>query len=101
MAFILGIVYGWGQTVFTYVMRPRMSSLFVSHLRLALSILATGFFIACKCTFVPDGNIRHLSNVWHYVMIQIVCEYCWIDRVAPIAMSAVFCCTYSLTLTAH
>uniref|UniRef100_A0A914WH43 DNA damage-regulated autophagy modulator protein 2 n=1 Tax=Plectus sambesii TaxID=2011161 RepID=A0A914WH43_9BILA len=44
MAFGFGLIYCWGQTVFSYVISPRLSHPIVSHVRLALCLAATIFF---------------------------------------------------------
>jgi len=66
MAFVIGLVYAWGQTVFGYVMKPRMSSLCLLHTRLVICIVGLVAFIIMEVTgfsaprpktyILPSGN---------------------------------------------
>uniref|UniRef100_A0A8R1XWN5 CWH43-like N-terminal domain-containing protein n=1 Tax=Onchocerca volvulus TaxID=6282 RepID=A0A8R1XWN5_ONCVO len=44
LAFGCGLIYTWGQTIFSYRMQPRFAEVIVSHCRLFLSCLSTIFF---------------------------------------------------------
>ncbi len=72
MAFCLGILYGWGQTIYSYLMKPHMVHNSISHLRLVLSILSSVFFIASKTllrgirrTPLLDSYLAIFSAKWN------------------------------------
>lgn len=54
MAFGCGLVYTWAQTVFSYMMNPKLARPIVSHLRLLLCLLASVFFVASESS--PSGG---------------------------------------------
>jgi hypothetical protein len=52
MAFGCGLIYAWAQTVFSYLMNPKLAKPVVSHCRLVLCIISTIFF-CCMIIFGP------------------------------------------------
>uniref|UniRef100_A0AC34RK67 DNA damage-regulated autophagy modulator protein 2 n=1 Tax=Panagrolaimus sp. JU765 TaxID=591449 RepID=A0AC34RK67_9BILA len=44
LAFGCGLLYAWAQTIFSYMMNPKLAKPIVSHCRLILTVLATLFF---------------------------------------------------------
>uniref|UniRef100_A0A914D7A0 CWH43-like N-terminal domain-containing protein n=1 Tax=Acrobeloides nanus TaxID=290746 RepID=A0A914D7A0_9BILA len=53
LAFGCGLIYIWAQTLFSYMMNPKLAKPFVSHCRLLLCIFSTFFF----CTTIIFGPI--------------------------------------------
>jgi hypothetical protein len=50
MAFGVGLLYAWTQTIFGYVMKPSMVARAVHHIRLVLCILGAVFFITMEAS---------------------------------------------------
>lgn len=49
LAFGLGLIYLWAQTIFGYIMKkPLVSGRWITPVRLMLIIFATTFFVASK-----------------------------------------------------
>src|SRR5689334_17417595 len=48
MAFGVGLLYAWTQTIFGYLMKPSMVARTVHHIRLVLCILGAIFFVTSE-----------------------------------------------------
>ncbi|CAD5235414.1 unnamed protein product [Bursaphelenchus xylophilus] len=46
LAFGCGLIYTWAQTVFSYMMNPKLARPIVSHARLVLCLLSSVFFVS-------------------------------------------------------
>uniref|UniRef100_A0AC34FCT9 DNA damage-regulated autophagy modulator protein 2 n=1 Tax=Panagrolaimus sp. ES5 TaxID=591445 RepID=A0AC34FCT9_9BILA len=53
LAFGCGLIYAWAQTVFSYLMNPKLAKPVVSHCRLVLCIISSMFF----CSMIIFGPI--------------------------------------------
>jgi len=61
VAFFAGLVYCWGQTVFSYVMKPRMFGLYLSHTRLLICISATVFLVVHVVTMWAEPFVKETA----------------------------------------
>lgn len=46
MAFCSGLIYTWAQTIFSYMINPKLAKPVVSHCRLGLCVISTFFFVS-------------------------------------------------------
>jgi len=57
LAFGCGLLYAWAQTIFSYMMNPKLAKPIVSHCRLFLCLMAT-FFFASMIIFGPILGVQ-------------------------------------------
>ncbi|PSN45364.1 hypothetical protein C0J52_06521 [Blattella germanica] len=74
LCFGLGTVYIWLQAICSYYLHPLVNTIFMAHLRVALAMLCTVFFILLSIT----GVISHLQfndGGWEMHVVSTVSEW--------------------------
>jgi len=62
ITFVTGLVYCWGQVLFSYAMKPRMVTITITHLRTILCCFATFFFVANLSVQIAEPFVNLPAN---------------------------------------
>ena len=62
LAFLIGLIYCWGQTIFAYTTRPRMCPLWVVHVRLVLCLVGLAGFLGSEISGFNDTPPKTIEN---------------------------------------